>query len=174
MHSLQGSRLILTPSEQADAYDLLPAFNGDEQFNMWNGGSPVMSIDAVRSDIEQALNMPGGTVWRIADLQQMLIGVAITAQIPPPHGAWIALFIIRQPFQHRGYGTEAAQLLEEELFSHSEIQQIGLAIVIHNTRAQAFWQKRGYSAGLHHRDLFGVESITMRLTRTDQTHSIIL
>ncbi len=167
MQPLQGVRLTLTPSTQEDAYDLLPAFNGDEQFNIWNGGSPLMSIEAVKADIEQALNMPGGTVWRIAGADYMLIGVAITAHIPPPHGAWIALFIIRQPFQHHGYGQEAAGLLEQELFSHPEIQQIGLAIVVQNKHGQAFWQQRGFVAGLHHKDLFGVESVTMRLTKPD-------
>lgn len=163
--TLQGARVTMTTASVDDATDLIPAYNGDPDFNLLNGGTAELTLEAVRADLIEAHALPGGTVWRIADAGGEVLGVATTALIPPPHSAWIALLIIRQPFQRQGYGTEVAELLEQRFFARPAIVHIGLAVQEENTRALAFWEKRGYRRGLHRRDQLGRNIIGLRRDR---------
>jgi RimJ/RimL family protein N-acetyltransferase len=160
---LQGLRVILTSASLEDAAKLLPAYNGDEEFNAMSGGTPILSLEGVRADMLETQSIPGGIVWQIADHQHTLIGVAHTALIPPPHTGWIALLIIRQQFQRLGYGRETAQLLEDYLFAQPGITDIGLSVLEQNARALAFWEDRGYIRGLRRHDQHGNNVITLRL-----------
>ena len=155
---LTGQRLILTSVGPDAAATLLPAFNGDAQFNAW-GGTAEMTLEAVRADLLETSSMPGGTIWHITDRSGMLLGVAETALVPPPHGAWIALLIIQQAFQRQGYGTEAAELLEKHLFAQTGVTRIGLGVLVVNTPALAFWEKRGFQRGLTRRETTGMRSL---------------
>ncbi|MBA3825243.1 MAG: GNAT family N-acetyltransferase, partial [Ktedonobacterales bacterium] len=104
----------------------------------------------------------GGTVWRITDPAGTLIGVAETALVPPPQGAWVALLVIDRAHQRQGYGTAAADLLEAHLFAQPGITRIGMGVLTHNTPALAFWEGRGYTRGLHRRDQHGHDIFTLR------------
>jgi RimJ/RimL family protein N-acetyltransferase len=161
---LRGKRLVLASIGLDEAEEILPAYNGDEQFNLWRDGKPAIDLEAVRADMLEAKSIAGGVVWRIADQAGTLVGVATTAFVPPPHGGWIGLLIIRQEFQGQGYGGEAAGLLEGHLFADPDVTQIGLAVQSQNAKALAFWEKRGYQRGLH-RKQFDVETDTLRLAR---------
>jgi SAM-dependent methyltransferase len=161
---LRDDRVVLTRVGPDAAEALVPAFNGDEQFNLWSG-TPTMTLDAVRADLLETASMPGGTSWQITDSVGTLIGVAETALIPPPHGAWIALLIIRQEAQRQGYGSAVAALLEAHLFAQLEVTRIGMGVLTANAPALAFWEKRGYQRGLTRRDNHGNEVITLRLDR---------
>ncbi len=162
---LQGKNIALLAVGAEAAEDLLPAYNGDEQFNIWSGDEPHISLAAVQRDITGTLEMPGGNVWRIQNQAAELIGVAITALVPPPDNAWIALLIIRKEYQRRGFGNESAQLLEDWFFSLPDIRHIGLGVFTVNTPAIAFWSSRGYRSGLRRKDLYGHETITYRLDK---------
>lgn len=159
---LHHARLTLTSVGSDAAEDLLPAYNGDIQFNAWNG-TETMSLDAVKADIIEASSMPGGTIWRIDDSADTLVGVAVTALVPQPSSAWVALLVIREPFQRQGLGTAAASLLEEYLFGQPGIVHIGLGVLTQNTPALAFWEGRGYRRGLKRRDNHDNEIYTLRL-----------
>lgn len=161
---LVGERVTLTDIGIEDAAQVVPAYNGDEQFNLMRDGKPTIDLEAVRADMIETKGMPGGTVWRIDDRAGTLIGVATTALVPPPHGAWIALLVIIAGFQRQSYGAATAALLEEYLFADPDIAQIGLAVQSQNTGALAFWEKRGYKRGLHRKE-FGNEIDTLRLLR---------
>jgi RimJ/RimL family protein N-acetyltransferase len=86
---------------------------------------------------------PAGVVWHLADQAGTLVGVAKTALLPSPDTAWIDLLVIRRAFQGRGYGSEAVTLLATHLFSSAGIRQIALTVLVQNTPALAFWEKRG-------------------------------
>jgi RimJ/RimL family protein N-acetyltransferase len=144
---LRGERLVLTSVTIEEAPVLLPAFNGDEQFNQWSGHASGLTLAQVQADMLGALNQPGGVVWRLADQTGALVGVAKTALLPSPDTGWIDLLVIRRAFRGHGYGSEAAALLETYLFSCPEIRQIALAVLVQNTPAMAFWEKRGYVSG---------------------------
>ncbi len=161
---LTGPRLTLTSVGMEAAEELLPAFNGDAQFNAWSG-TPVMTLDAVRADMLETKSLPGGVVWRIALHDGTRVGVAETALVPPPNSGWIALLLIEQAYQRQGFGSEAADLLEAHLFAQPGITRIGLGVLVQNEPGIAFWTKRGYQAGLRRRDNHGNEVITMRLNR---------
>ena len=141
---LRGKRLTLSIASMEDAEVLLPAFNGDEQFNLWSGLGPAMSLAQVHADIQETQSLPMGTIWRISDNANTLVGVAETAMFPHPHNAWIALLIIRREFQGLGYGSEVVTVLERHLFSYPETTQVGLAVLVKNAPALVFWEKRGY------------------------------
>lgn len=141
---LQGPRIALASVGVAAAEELVPAYNGDPRFNAWSGVPAALDLAQVRQGIVEGIAAPGGRVWRIAHPAHGAIGVAQTALIPPPDGAWIALLLIRRACQARGFGAEAATLLEDYLFARPGIERIGLAVLTANAPALAFWERRGY------------------------------
>ena len=162
---LRGEHLVLTSVTIEEAPVLLPAFNGDKQFNQWSGHASDLTLAQVQADMLGTLNQPGGVIWRLADQTEALIGVAKTALLPSPATAWIDLLVIRYAFQGRGYGSEAATLLETHLFSSPEIRQIALAVMVQNTPAQVFWEKRGYARGERYLDDEGDDVYAYLLSR---------
>ena len=166
---LRGDHLVLTSVTIEKAPVLLPAFNGDEQFNQWSGHASDLTLAQVHVDMLGTLNQHGGVVWRLADQTETLVGVAKTALLPSPGTAWIDLLVIRRAFQGRGYGSEAATLLETHFFSSPEIRQIALAVMIQNTPAIAFWEKRGYARGVRYLDNEGDDVYAYLLSRPTST-----
>jgi len=162
---LRGEHLVLTSATIEEASALLPAFNGDEQFNRWSGHASDLTLAQVHADMLGTLNQPGGVVWRIADQTERLVGVAKTALLSS-RSSWIDLLIIRNIFQGRGYGSEAATLLETHLFSSPEIGQIALTVMVQNTPAMAFWEKRGYGRGVRYLDNEGDDVYGYVLSRS--------
>ena len=155
---LYGERLRLTSVGAEAARDLLPAYNGDERFLRWSEyDAGKMPLETIQADIQETLGYPGGAIWRIADLVGQLLGVAETALVPPPETGWIALLLIQREFQGRGYGSEAAKLLEDYLLSLPGIKQVGLAVLRQNAPALVFWEKRGYIRGEAIKDSHGNE-----------------
>jgi len=152
---LTGERLRLTTSTLADVSALLPAYNGDAQFNRWIG-QPELTLAQVQADMRLTLQMSGGKVWRIADQTDVLVGVAKTWMLSRTD-AWIDLLIIRQAFQHQGYGAETATLLETHLFARAAVRRIALVVLVANTPSQAFWERRGYVRGERYEDGDGDE-----------------
>jgi len=166
---VRGERLVLTSVTIEEAPVMLPAFNGDEQFNQWSGHASGLTLAQVQADMLGTLNQPGGAVWHLADQTGTLVGVAKTALLPSPDTAWIDLLVIRRAFQGRGYGSEAATLLEIHLFSSPGIRQIALAVLLQNTPAMAFWEKRGYVRGGRYLDNEGDEVYAYVLPRPPST-----
>ena len=166
---LRGEHVVLTSVTIEEAPVLLPAFNGDEQFNQWSEHASGLTLAQVQADMLGTFNQPGGVVWRLADQTGALAGIAKTALLPSPDTAWIDLLVIRRAFQGRGYGSEAATLLETHLFSSPEIRQIALAVLVQNTPAMAFWEKRGYVRGGRYLDNEGDDVYTYVLPRPSST-----
>ena len=163
---LHGKRLLLKNADINDAETLLSVFNSDKQFNIWSGLEPIMSLEAIRAELQETLALPEGTVWQISDGTGTPVGVAETALLHPQDGAWIALLLIKRDFQGSGYGSEAATLLEKNFFSAPEINQIGLAVLVENTPALAFWEKRGYVRGKRTLDQHGSDVYEYSLKHT--------
>src|SRR5579859_6418618 len=101
---LHGTHLKLLTVGIEAAEELLPAFNGDEQFLSWSGSPAGLSLSQAQEVIQETATIPGGVTWRIADRMGTLIGVAETAFYPSQDTGWIALLVIRRAFQGRGYG----------------------------------------------------------------------
>jgi RimJ/RimL family protein N-acetyltransferase len=161
---LCGEHLVLTSASIEEAPALVSTFNGDEQFNRWSGHASDLTPAQVHADMLTTLNQPSGVVWRITDRIGALVGVAKTALLSSS-AAWIDLLIIRSTFQGHGYGKEAATLLETHLFSSPEIRQIEIAVMVQNTPAIAFWEKRGYVRGIRYLDNEGDDVYAYLLSR---------
>jgi len=157
--------LTLTSTDIEAVEMLAPAFSGDEQFNLWSGYGSTMSLAEIRTDILETLDLPGGIIWQIRRTTGTLVGVAETAMLPSPSGAWIALLLIQHEFQGCGYGSEAASLLEDYLFSSPEISRVGLAVLVKNAPALTFWKKRGYVQDSHVLDNHGNDVYVFFLSR---------
>jgi RimJ/RimL family protein N-acetyltransferase len=166
---LHGEHLVLTSVTIEEAPVLLPTFNGDEQFNQWSGHTSGLTLEQVQADMLGTLHQPGGAVWRLVDRTGALVGVAKTALLPSPCTAWIDLLVIGRAFQGRGYGSEAASLLETYLFTSAGIRQIALAVLVQNTPAMAFWEKRGYVRGGRYLDNEGDDVYAYLLPRPPST-----
>src|SRR2546429_398978 len=165
--NVHGNSLTLIRVGIESAEELLPAFNGDEQFLRWSGyPCGTMTLSQVRDDIQEMSALPGGITWRIADLEETLIGAAETVFHPSPSKGWITLLIIQREFQGRGYGREAATLLEDYLFSFPEVTELGLGVLVQNTPAQAFWEKRGYVRIAQRSNTHGNDCYVYRLPRS--------
>ena len=162
---LCGEHLVLTGVTIEEAPALVPAYNGDEQFNQWSGHATALTLAQVQADMLGTLNQPGGIVWRIADRRGTLVGVAKTTLLATPDTVWIDLLVIRRTFQGHGYGAEAADMLEAYLFSSPKIRQIALAVMVQNTPAITFWEKRGYGRGVRYLDNEGDDVYAYLLAR---------
>jgi RimJ/RimL family protein N-acetyltransferase len=171
---IRGKHLVLTSTGLDDAEVLLPVFNGDKQFNMWSGFPSDMTLDDVQRDMYETQQLPEGIVWRIDRIVESLdvenkqsdtlVGIAETALHPNPETGWIALLIIQQAFQGRGYGSEAASLLEQYLYSYPTVQRIGLGVLLKNLPAQRFWEGRSYTRGERKLDSMGHDCYEYHLT----------
>ena len=154
--TLRGPRIVLASVGVEAAEALEPTYNGDPRFGAWSGAPAALTLDQIQQVIAGGVAAPGGRVWRIAHPADGVVGVAQTALPPPPDMAWIALLLIRRAFQGRGYGAEAATLLEEYLIAQPGVARIGLAVLTVNAPALAFWERRGYRReGLPHQDAQG-------------------
>ena len=162
---IRSTHLNLTQVGLEAAHVLLLAFNGDERFNAWSGYPFGMTLAEVQADMQETLNLPEGDVWRIAGRTNTLVCIAETAFHPSPDTAWIALLIIMHAFQGQGYGSEVAAQLENYFFSYSHVTQIGLATLVQNTPAMAFWEKRGYVRGKRCHDTQGHDVYEYHLFR---------
>lgn len=165
----ENERVIMRAVGPEDAAALLPAFNGDADFNILSSGVAEVPLAVAQADLIETAGMPGGQSWRIEDPAGELVGVAETALVPPPHTGWIALLIIRRDRQGAGLGAAAAAWLEQRFFADPAVERVGLGVIAANERALAFWERRGYGRGLKRRDQLGHEIITLRLERPDAT-----
>ena len=83
---------------------------------------------------------------RLKETRQM---VGATVYQPSGYGgepacAWLALLMISEPHQKRGYGAEAYRLIESAIFAQPGVNAIKLAVLVNNPAGLCFWQKMGY------------------------------
>jgi RimJ/RimL family protein N-acetyltransferase len=84
-----------------------------------------------------------------------------------PSQAWIALLMIAEKFQSRGYGAEAYRLVEEAILSNPEVHTIKLGVLPNNPRGLEFWQRMGYrDTGVLRQNETGQKIIIMEKLRT--------
>lgn len=75
----------------------------------------------------------------------VLIGFAdVQLESMMSDAATIVLLVIGGPYQHQGYGSDAADLLEQALFSEPDVDFIMAGVAEPSAVGVRFWQKRGY------------------------------
>ncbi len=77
--------------------------------------------------------------------EHMLVGVAdVSVEATMSDTATIALLLIGGPYQRQGYGSEAADLIEQALFAEPEVEFILAGVAEGSELGLHFWQRRGY------------------------------
>ncbi|WP_374350190.1 GNAT family N-acetyltransferase [Chitinimonas sp.] len=86
---------------------------------------------------------------------ETLIGVAMALRgWRYPEQAQIGLLLIGEPWQGRGIGREAYQLLEREIASWPGMQTLRIGIIASNGPAFVFWRRMGFAeTGERRRDI---------------------
>ena len=113
-----------------------------------NGRSPdSIGLEMVEEDAAKAANH--GATFAGLFLRESGQMIGVVDYVPSGYGgqpnrAWIALLLIAEPYQRQGYGTEAYRLIEETVFADSDVQTLGLGVLVNNGPALGFWRAMGY------------------------------
>lgn len=109
-------------------------------------GRATISKLQMQSEFIEAQQTDGRSLFAIERLtDRTLVGVAdVQLEATMSDTATIALLVIGGSFQQQGYGSEAADLLEEALFAEPEVEFILAGVAESSTLGQRFWQSRGY------------------------------
>jgi RimJ/RimL family protein N-acetyltransferase len=142
-----GQLVRLRPLEDDDLDAVLSLYRSTA--NYWSGigyGREPISKLQLQSDFLDAQRTDGRRLFAIIRCQDnALIGVAdVQLEATMSDTATIALLLIGGPYQQHGFGSEAADLLEQALFGEPEIEFITAGVAETSDLGQRFWLRRGY------------------------------
>lgn len=83
-------------------------------------------------------------VYRIYWEERMVGCVDVVRGYPTDEYAWIGLLLIAEPYQRRGIGALAYDLVEKEIRTWPAIRKIRLGVVRTNEQVLPFWRKMGF------------------------------
>jgi len=172
MANSKSLRIEARPLEASDYPAAVEVYRQSPRFIAALNGRPVESIglEMVEEDAAQAANHGATFAGLFLRETGKMIGVA--DYVPGgyrgrPSLAWIALLMMAEPFQRKGYSAEAYRLIEETIFSNPDVQTIGLGVLVNNGPGIAFWQAMGYQrAGSSVKDKDGREVLMLQKQRT--------
>lgn len=109
------------------------------------GREPLSKLQLVH-EFSEAQQTDGRTLYAIVrKADHALIGFAdVQLEATMSDTATIALLLIGGPYQQQGYGSEAAELLEQALFAEPDVEFIMAGVAESSAVGQRFWQSRGY------------------------------
>jgi GNAT superfamily N-acetyltransferase len=74
---------------------------------------------------------------------EQMVGCAdVIRAYPKKESAWIGLLLIAEPYQRRGIGAIAYELLENQIRAWPGIQSICLSVIRTNDHVLPFWKKK--------------------------------
>lgn len=109
------------------------------------GREPISKLQ-LQGEFIEAQQTDGRALFAIERLTDpALVGIAdVQLEATMSDTATIALLLIGGAYQQHGYGSEAADLLEQVLFAEPEVEFIMAGVAESSTLGQRFWQSRGY------------------------------
>lgn len=164
---MNRDRLVVVPLEPADYPEAANIYDGARHFIVDISGETSESTGLELVAKEAAEAKSHGAIYAALRLGNTREMVGIATYEPSGHGgqpsqAWLALVMIAEKFQRRGYGAEACRLIEENIRSNNAVQIIGLGVLSNNPVALDFWQKMGYrTTGNRKQDDLGHEIMLM-------------
>lgn len=147
LQEYSGRQVRLRPLEDDDLDAVMRLYRFTP--NYWSaigyGRDPVSKLH-LQSDFLEAQRTEGRQLYAIVRRSDnALIGVAdVQLEATMSDTATIALLLIGGPYQQHGFGSEAADLLEQALFSDPEIEFITAGVAESSKLGQHFWLRRGY------------------------------
>lgn len=142
-----GSQIQLRPLENDDLDSVVSLYRATPNYftAIGFGGEPVSKL-ALQRDFMEAQRTGSRMLYAVVRRDDhVLVGVAdIQLEATVSGTATIELLLIGGPYQQRGYGSEAADILERELCATPNIELVQAGVAETSKLGQRFWQSRGY------------------------------
>jgi RimJ/RimL family protein N-acetyltransferase len=144
--ALSGDLVRLRPLEDDDLDAVLRLYGSTPNYfaAIGYGREPVSKLQIQREWSEA--QHPDRMMYAIeCCADDTLVGMAdVELEATMSDTATIRLLLIGGPYQRRGYGQQAADLLERSLFADPEIEFVMAGVAESSQLGQRFWQRRGY------------------------------
>ena len=144
-----GDRLMMRALGARDYPAVVEIYRQTPRFIVELNGRSAdsLGLEMVEEDAAQAANHGAKFAGLFLRENGQMIGVA--DYVPGGYGgqpsrAWIALLLLAEPYQRRGYGSQAYRLIEEAIFTDPDVQTIGLGVLVNNGPALGFWRAMDY------------------------------
>ncbi len=142
-----GKRVLLRPLEDDDLDTVVRLYRSTPNYfaAIGYGREPASKLELQR-DFMDAEASDGRTLYAIVRSEdRALIGMAdVQVEAMMSATATIALLLIGGPYQQQGYGSDAADLLEQALCSTPNVEFIMAGVAASSLLGQRFWQSRGF------------------------------
>lgn len=142
-----GRQVRLRPLEDDDLDTVLTLFRSTPNYfsTIGYGREPYSKLQLQR-EFQEAQATEGRLLYAITRSSDgALVGVAdVRLETTMSDTATIALLLIAGPYQQHGYGSEAADLLEQALWAEPDVDFIMAGVAESSQLGQHFWQGRGY------------------------------
>ena len=169
---MESRRLVIAPITPQDYPEAAEVYRNSSRFLVDISGEKPECLGPELVAREVAEASAHGAVCAVIKLKgsRQMVGVAVFE--PAGHGgkpsqAWLALLMIAEPFQHRGYGIEAYKSIEDAIFKNPDVRSIRLGVLERNTLALRFWTSVGYKdTGARKPNECGHEVIVMEKRRS--------
>ncbi len=143
---LETERLIIRALGEADAETILPIYlNSADYLDTQTPDEPSLAL--VREDLQLAAQQGSVTCGIFRRDTQQPIGVISCV----PHSfrgqrdyAWLSLLMIQENDRLEGYGTEAYQAVENQIFGDPEVKRIGTLLIPQFDASLRFAEKMGF------------------------------
>jgi RimJ/RimL family protein N-acetyltransferase len=144
-------RIEVSPVIEIEYPDVARVYKQSKHFLVDIIGEPPENAGLFGVQKEAAEANAHGAVFAVVRLinSREIVGVVTYVRHgynDDPAQAWIALLMISEQRQGRGYGQEAYALVEEIIFADPQVDIIKLGVLSHNTAAIIFWEAMGFRA----------------------------
>ncbi len=145
-----GRKVCLRPLEDDDLDAVVRLYRSTPNYfaAIGYGREPVSKLQ-LQDEFANAQRTEGRMLFAIERRSDhLLVGVAdVHIEAMMSDTATVALLLIGGPYQQQGYGSEAADLLEQALFIEPEVDFIMAGVAEGSGVGLRFWQRRGYQYG---------------------------
>ena len=146
MEQIETLRLLIKTLSDADAEKILPIYlNSADYLDTQTPDEP--SMEMVRSDL--ALAAENNSVTCGIFRQDIGEPIGVISFVPQSFRgqrdyAWLSLLMIQENDRLEGYGTEAYQAVEDQIFSDPEVKHIGTLLIPQFDASLRFAEKLGF------------------------------
>ena len=142
-----GQSVQLRPLEDDDLDAVVSLYRSTPNYFAAIGyGREQASTLGLQHEFLAAQQTDGRTLFAILRRDEpTLIGMAdVQIEATMSDTATIAMLLIGGPYQQQGYGSEAAELLEQALCTTPGVEFVMAGVAEASELGQRFWQSRGY------------------------------
>jgi ribosomal protein S18 acetylase RimI-like enzyme len=145
-----GRQVCLRPLEDDDLDAVVRLYRSTPNYFAAIGyGRESVGKLQLQDELADAQRRDGRMLFAIQRCSdQALVGVAdVDVEATMSGTATITLLLIGGPYQRQGYGSEAADLIEQALFAEPEVEFVLAGVAESSELGLRFWQRRGYQYG---------------------------